>query len=192
TAMEYLYAHPEIEHGKIRIAFTPDEEIGRGPHHFDVEAFDARFAYTVDGGPLGELQYESFNAAIARITFTGNSVHPGTAKGKMINASKLANEFIQLIPKEESPEYTEGYEGFYHLLNITGDVETATITYIIRDFDEVQFKERKETIQMITNKLQQENKKAQIKLNMTDQYYNMRDKIKPVSEIVDIAKETME
>lgn len=192
TAMEYLYVHPEMEHGKIRVAFTPDEEIGRGPHHFDVEAFDARFAYTVDGGPLGELQYESFNAAIARITFSGNSVHPGTAKGKMINASKLASEFIQLIPKEESPEYTEGYEGFYHLLDITGDVETATITYIIRDFDEVQFKERKETIQMITNKLQQENKKAQIKLNMTDQYYNMRDKIKPVSEIVDIAKETME
>src|SRR5699024_6731314 len=135
TAMNYLIQHPEIEHGKIRVAFTPDEEIGRGPHKFDVERFNASFAYTVDGGPLGELQYESFNAAAAKVIFKGNNVHPGTAKNKMVNAGKMAAQFIQNMPEKEAPEYTEGYEGFFHLLSVEGDVEKTEAYYIIRDHD---------------------------------------------------------
>src|SRR5690625_5169859 len=135
TAMDYLIKHPEIKHGKIRAAFTPDEEIGRGPHKFDVEKFAADYAYTVDGGPLGELQYESFNAAAARIAFKGNNVHPGTAKDKMINAGKMAAEFIQKFPEKEAPEHTEAYEGFYHLITVQGVVDSIELTYIIRDFD---------------------------------------------------------
>lgn len=191
TAMHHLITHPEIKHGKIRVAFTPDEEIGRGPHKFDVERFDATYAYTVDGGPLGELQYESFNAAQARVTFKGNSVHPGTAKNKMINAGKMAATFINEIPNEEAPEYTEGYEGFYHLSSITGDVENAELIYIIRDFDKAKFQERKDVMQKIAEKLQSKYGAESVNLELRDQYYNMREKIEPVKEIVDIAYDAM-
>ncbi len=191
TAMHYLITHPEIKHGKIRVAFTPDEEIGRGPHKFDVERFDATYAYTVDGGPLGELQYESFNAAQARVTFKGNSVHPGTAKDKMVNAGKMAATFINEIPNEEAPEYTEGYEGFYHLSNITGDVENAELIYIIRDFDKAKFQEKKVLLQKITEKFQTKYGTEAVSLELRDQYYNMREKIEPVKEIVDIAYDAM-
>lgn len=191
TAMHHLITHPEIKHGKIRVAFTPDEEIGRGPHKFDVERFDATYAYTVDGGPLGELQYESFNAAQARVTFKGNSVHPGTAKNKMINAGKMAATFINEIPNEEAPEYTEGYEGFYHLSSITGDVENAELIYIIRDFDKAKFQERKDVMQKIAEKLQSKYGAEAVNLELRDQYYNMREKIEPVKEIVDIAYDAM-
>ena len=143
TAMEYLVQHPEIKHGKIRVAFTPDEEIGSGPHKFDVNAFDAKYAYTMDGGPLGELQYESFNAAGATITVKGKSVHPGTAKGKMVNSAKIAMEINNTLPLEEAPELTEGYEGFYHLISIDGDVEQTKMHYIIRDFNKEKFNNRK-------------------------------------------------
>ncbi|MCY7752133.1 peptidase T [Bacillus haynesii] len=191
TAMEYLIAHPEIKHGKIRVAFTPDEEIGRGPHKFDVEAFNAKFAYTVDGGPLGELQYESFNAAAAKITCKGTNVHPGTAKGKMVNAAKIAMQFHAGLPENEAPEFTEGYEGFYHLLSINGDVSETNLSYIIRDFDRDRFIERKETVQKIANDLTAKYGKNSITVDMNDQYYNMREKIEPVKEIVDIAYEAM-
>ncbi|TWK38686.1 peptidase T [Bacillus paralicheniformis] len=191
TAIEYLIAHPEIKHGKIRVAFTPDEEIGRGPHKFDVEAFNATFAYTVDGGPLGELQYESFNAAAAKITCKGTNVHPGTAKGKMVNAAKIAMQFHTGLPANEAPEFTEGYEGFYHLLSIKGDVSQTTLSYIIRDFDRDRFNERKETVQKIANDLKAKYGENSITMDMNDQYYNMREKIEPVKEIVDIAYEAM-
>src|SRR5699024_3797165 len=147
TAMEYLKTHPEIEHGDIRVAFTPDEEIGRGPHHYDVERFGADFAYTIDGGPLGDLQYESFNAAAAKITFHGNNVHPGTAKNKMVNPGKMAAEFIGKFPETESAEHTEGYGGFYHLIAVNRDVEKAHVHYIIRDFDKENFAARKQAVQ---------------------------------------------
>ncbi|MCY8671543.1 peptidase T [Bacillus haynesii] len=191
TAIEYLIAHPEIKHGKIRVAFTPDEEIGRGPHKFDVEAFNATFAYTVDGGPLGELQYESFNAAAAKITCKGTNVHPGTAKGKMVNAAKIAMQFHAGLPDNEAPEFTEGYEGFYHLLSINGDVSETNLSYIIRDFDRDRFNERKETVQKIANDLKAKYGENSITVDMNDQYYNMREKIEPVKEIVDIAYEAM-
>ncbi|MFT9596837.1 peptidase T [Mesobacillus sp.] len=192
TAMAYLINHPEIKHGRIRVAFTPDEEIGRGPHKFDVEAFNAKFAYTVDGGPLGELEYESFNAASAKVTFKGKNVHPGTAKGKMVNSAKIAMEFNSKLPAEEAPEHTEGYEGFFHLSSIYGDVEETTLDYIIRDFDRDSFKKRKDLMQKITNELRLTYGETRVELEMTDQYYNMKDKIEPVKEIVDIAYEAME
>lgn len=192
TAMAYLIKHPEIKHGKIRVAFTPDEEIGRGPHKFDVAAFGAKFAYTVDGGPLGELEYESFNAAGAKVTFKGKNVHPGTAKGKMVNSAKLAMEFHSKLPAEEAPEHTEGYEGFFHLSSIHGDVEETTLNYIIRDFDQEGFQARKDLMQKITNELRLLHGEYRIELEMNDQYYNMKDKIEPVKEIVDIAYEAME
>lgn len=192
TAMDYLIKHPEIKHGTIRVAFTPDEEIGRGPHKFDVERFNASFAYTVDGGPLGELEYESFNAAAAKITIKGNNVHPGTAKGKMINSAKIAMKLNSMLPADEAPEYTEGYEGFYHLLSIQGDVEETRLNYIIRDFDKDIFQNRKETMQRIVEELQNEYGQNRIQLDMNDQYYNMREKIEPVIEIVHIAKQAME
>lgn len=191
TAMNYLIQHPEIEHGRIRVAFTPDEEIGRGPHHFDVKRFDATYAYTVDGGPLGELQYESFNAAAARVTLKGNSVHPGTAKNKMVNSGKMAADFVQKFPEEESPEHTEGYEGFYHLISIEGDVETTKVTYIIRDHDKTKFEERKHTLKRFVNEMQKKYGEENIVLEMKDQYYNMREKIEPVIEVVDIAGQAM-
>ncbi|MGQ8921975.1 peptidase T [Bacillus halotolerans] len=192
TAMDYLIKHPEIKHGTIRVAFTPDEEIGRGPHKFDVGRFNASFAYTVDGGPLGELEYESFNAAAAKITIKGNNVHPGTAKDKMVNSAKIAMKLNSMLPADEAPEYTEGYEGFYHLLSIQGDVEETKLHYIIRDFDKNIFQNRKETMQRIVEELQNEYGQNRIQLDMNDQYYNMREKIEPVIEIVNIAKQAME
>lgn len=192
TAMNFLIQHPEIKHGKIRVAFTPDEEIGRGPHKFDVAKFNASFAYTVDGGPLGELEYESFNAAAAKITFKGKNIHPGTAKNKMINSAKMAMEFQQKLPAQEAPEHTEGYEGFYHLSSIQGDVEQTKLSYIIRDFNKEQFAARKEKLVNITNELKEMYGDDRIILEMNDQYYNMREKIEPVKEIVDIAYEAME
>ncbi|MDQ0200969.1 peptidase T [Neobacillus ginsengisoli] len=191
TAMAYLIKHPEIKHGKVRVAFTPDEEIGRGPHKFDVAAFNATYAYTVDGGPLGELEYESFNAASAKITIKGNNIHPGSAKNKMVNSTKIAMELNSKLPKEEAPEYTEGYEGFYHLISFNGDVEQTKLYYIIRDFDREKFNQRKTTIENVVNELQAKYGKDNILLELKDQYYNMREKIEPVKEIVDIAYEAM-
>lgn len=192
TALEFLITHPEIKHGTIRVAFTPDEEIGRGPHHFDVEKFNADLAYTVDGGPIGELQYESFNAAAARILFKGNNVHPGTAKDKLVHATKMATQFIALLPEKEAPEYTDGYEGFYHLISFEGTVETAELYYIIRDFDKSNFNARKESVRSIVASLQEIYGENSIELEMNDQYYNMREKIEPVMEVVDIAKQAMQ
>lgn len=192
TAMEYLIQNPEIKHGKIRVAFTPDEEIGRGPHKFDVPAFNAKYAYTVDGGPLGELEYESFNAASAKITIKGNNIHPGTAKGKMVNSTKIAMQFNSKLPVNEAPEFTEGYEGFYHLLSFNGDVEETKLSYIIRDFDIDKFNARKAKLEAIVQDLKQKYGQDNILLEMKDQYYNMREKIEPVKEIVDIAHEAME
>jgi tripeptide aminopeptidase len=191
TAMEYLIQHPEIKHGKIRIAFTPDEEIGRGPHKFDVDRFAADFAYTMDGGPLGELQYESFNAAAAKLTVQGKSVHPGSAKNKMINAQTVAIRFQEQMPKNEVPEETEGYEGFIHLNNFNGNVEKAVLSYIIRDFDKDSFEAKKNHMQQTAAKLQEEYGTEAIKLEIEDQYYNMREKIEPVMEIVDAAENVM-
>ncbi|WP_298824005.1 peptidase T [uncultured Planococcus sp.] len=191
TAMEYLNAHPEIEHGKIRVAFTPDEEIGRGPHKFDVERFGAAYAYTMDGGPLGELQYESFNAASGKLTVQGKSVHPGSAKDKMVNAQTVAIQFQEEMPKSEVPELTEGYEGFIHLNNFNGNIETAELTYIIRDFDKAKFEDKKRHMQAVAEKLQQQYGEQAVILEIEDQYYNMREKIEPVMEIVDNAERAM-
>ena len=191
TAMEYLNAHPEIEHGKIRVAFTPDEEIGRGPHKFDVERFGAKYAYTMDGGPLGELQYESFNAASGKLTVHGKSVHPGSAKNKMVNAQTVAIQFQQEMPKDEVPELTENYEGFIHLNNFIGNVETAELSYIIRDFDKDKFEDKKQHMKSVAEKLQQQYGEQAIRLEIEDQYYNMREKIEPVMEIVDNAERAM-
>src|SRR5699024_2424682 len=191
TAMAYLINHPEIKHGPIRIAFTPDEEIGRGPHKFDVSRFNAPYAYTVDGGPLGELQYESFNAAAARVTFKGNSVHPGTAKDKMINAGKIAAEFISKFPELETPEHTSSYEGFFHLMAVNGDVEKAEVIYIIRDFDKEKFAKRKQLVENFVNDIKEKYNETCVHLEMVDQYYNMREKIEPVKEIVNIAHRAM-
>ncbi|MDF2858255.1 MAG: peptidase, partial [Neobacillus sp.] len=185
TAMAYLLNHPEIKHGKVRVAFTPDEEIGRGPHKFDVAKFNAKHAYTVDGGPLGELEYESFNAAAAKITIQGNNIHPGSAKDKMVSSMKIAMELHNKLPEKEAPEHTEGYEGFYHLLDFQGDVEQTKLHYIIRDHDMETFQARKTTIETIVNGLKEKYGKDTITLELNDQYYNMGEKIKPVMEIVD-------
>ncbi|WP_454193341.1 peptidase T [Paenibacillus sp. Marseille-Q7038] len=191
TAMEYLITHPEIKHGKIRVAFTPDEEIGRGPERFDVGAFGAKYAYTVDGGPLGELEYESFNAAAAKIIFKGKNVHPGTAKNKMVNSAKIAMEFHARLPIQEAPEFTDGYEGFYHLSSVKGDVEETELNYIIRDFDRDHFEARKANLEQIARILQAAYGEERIHLQIRDQYFNMREKIEPVKFIVDIAGEAM-
>jgi tripeptide aminopeptidase len=192
TAMNYLKQHPEIKHGKVRVAFTPDEEIGRGPHKFDVAKFGAKFAYTVDGGPLGELEYESFNAAAAKITIKGRNIHPGSAKGKMVNSAKIAMELNSMLPVEESPEMTEGYECFYHLISFHGDVEQTNLHYIIRDFDKSNFNDRKAKVESIVADLKKKYGENNIILELKDQYYNMKDKIEPVKEIVDIAHQAME
>lgn len=176
TAMVYLLAHPEIKHGKIRVAFTPDEEIGRGPHKFDVAAFGASYAYTVDGGPLGELEYESFNAAAAKISFHGVNVHPGTAKGKMIHSSKIAMAFHLRLPAGEAPEFTDGYEGFYHLISMQGNAEHSKLHYIIRDFDREHFENRKAHIAAIVDEFKSTYGADNVVLEMNDQYYNMREK----------------
>lgn len=191
VAMNYLLEHPEIKHGTIRVAFTPDEEIGRGPERFDVDAFGAKYAYTMDGGPLGELEYESFNAAAVKLTFKGNSVHPGTAKDKMVNALKIAMELNDKLPKEEVPEKTEGYEGFYHLISLKGEVELASSYYIIRDFDHANFEKRKANMLGEVKALQAKYGETNISVEIRDQYYNMREKIEPVKEIVDIAEQAL-
>lgn len=192
TAMNYLIQHPEIKHGKVRVAFTPDEEIGRGPHKFNVDRFGAKYAYTMDGGPLGELQYESFNAAAAKITIKGNNIHPGSAKGKMVNSIKIGMELNQQLPVREAPEYTEGYEGFYHLLSFHGDVEKTELYYIIRDHDRQKFEAKKENLVKIVDQLRQKYGEDTIGLKLEDQYYNMREKIEPVKEVFENAKEAME
>jgi tripeptide aminopeptidase len=192
TAMHYLIQHPEIKHGKVRVAFTPDEEIGRGPHKFDVAAFNAKFAYTVDGGPLGELEYESFNAAAAKITIKGNNIHPGSAKDKMVNSMKIGMELHSQLPEQEAPEHTENFEGFYHLISFNGDVEQTKLYYIIRDHDRENFNKRKATIENIVNDLRKKYGADNIQLELKDQYYNMREKIEPVKEIVEIAQQAME
>lgn len=189
TAMEYLLANPAIKHGKIRIAFIPDEEIGRGPHKFDVEKFSAKYAYTMDGGPLGELQYESFNAAGAEVKFNGTSVHPGSAKDKMVNSILIANEFQNAMPENEIPEKTDGYEGFVHLMQFEGDVEESTLRYIIRYFDRDTFEERKQHMIDIASTLQKKYGEQAVQINVEDQYYNMREKIEPVMGIVDIVSD---
>lgn len=192
TAMNYLIQHPEIKHGEIRVAFTPDEEIGRGPHKFDVKRFNAKYAYTIDGGPLGELQYESFNAAAAKVTIKGTNIHPGSAKGKMVNSIKIGMELNELLPVKEAPEYTDGYEGFYHLLSFNGDVENTVLSYIIRDHDRHLFEEKKKNLSNVVKQLNQKYGEGTVELDLKDQYYNMREKIEPVKEVFDYAKEAME
>ena len=190
SAVEYFQQHPEIEHGDIRIAFNPDEEIGMGAHHFNVEQFGADWAYTMDGGAVGELEYENFNAASARIIFKGLNVHPGAAKNKMINSIRVANQFASMLPRWETPEHTEGYEGFYHLIGIEGNVEKTTLTYIIRDHDRARFESRKREIEHLVHKINAEFPDcatAEIK----DQYYNMREKIEPVMHIIEVAEKAM-
>ncbi|MFD0590345.1 peptidase T [Paenibacillus sp. GCM10027627] len=191
TAMAYLIAHPEIKHGPIRVAFTPDEEIGRGAHRFNVEAFGAAYAYTMDGGPLGELQYESFNASSANIVIHGKNVHPGTAKGKMVNALKIAMELNAMLPAGEAPEHTEGYEGFFHLNSMEGDVEKAEMHYLIRDHSRELFNGRKELMSGIVAQLEAKYGKGRVVLELKDRYFNMGEKIEPVKEVVDIAYEAM-
>ena len=191
TAMEYLVQHPEIKHGKICIAFTPDEEIGRGAHKFDVEKFGADWAYTIDGSQIGELEYENFNAAGAKITIRGKSVHPGYAKGKMVNAIALANQFISLLPKRETPETTEGREGFFHVHHIEGIIENAEVELIIRDHDAEQFQARKELLEDIAQKINHEYQEDFVTLEITDQYKNMREMVEPVYHIIEIAQEAM-
>ena len=190
TAVEYLMDHPEIKHGDIRIAFNPDEEIGLGAHKFDVEKFGADWAYTMDGGEIGELEYENFNAAVAKVTFKGRNVHPGYAKHKMINSLRVATQFAIMLPRWETPEHTEGYEGFYHLIGIEGDVETAVLTYIIRDHDRDRFERRKKEFEHLTRKINKEFPDC-ASLELKDQYYNMREKIEPVMHVIEIAEQAM-
>ncbi|WP_066224900.1 peptidase T [Formosa haliotis] len=191
TAMEYLVKHPEIKHGNIRVGFTPDEEIGRGAHKFDVKKFGAEWAYTMDGSEIGELEYENFNAAGAVITVAGKIVHPGYAKGKMINSMYIATEFINSLPRLETPEHTEGYEGFFHLTDVNGEVDQTTLKYIIRDHDKGHFEARKEVMQKLANELNAQYGREVITLEIKDQYYNMKEKVVPVMHIVDIAEEAM-
>ena len=190
-AMKYLIAHPEIKHGDLRVGFTPDEEIGRGAHHFDVEKFNAEWAYTMDGSQIGELEYENFNAAGAVITIEGKIVHPGYAKGKMVNSMYIATDFINALPKLETPEHTTGREGFYHLYSIDGSVDSTSLEYIIRDHDKKNFEARKEMIQEVASKLNKQLDKEVIKVTIKDQYFNMREKVEPVMHIVDIAEKAM-
>ncbi|WP_410208280.1 peptidase T [Fusobacterium sp.] len=191
-AVKYLKEHPEIKHGEIRIGFTPDEEIGNGANHFDVKKFNCKFAYTVDGGEIGELEYENFNAASATVKITGRDIHPGSAKNSMINSIMLAMELHSMLPVEQRPEYTEKYEGFFLLDEIKGNVENTTVEYIIRDHSMKKFNEKKNLLKAAVAYLQVKYKDAQIKLELKDSYYNMREKIEPVIEIVKIAKKSME
>lgn len=190
TAVAYLQEHPEIKHGDVRIAFNPDEEIGQGAHKFDVEQFGADWAYTMDGGEIGELEYENFNAAVARVTFAGRNVHPGYAKHKMINSMRIANQFVIMLPRWETPEHTEDYEGFYHLVSMEGTVEKTVLTYIIRDHDRDRFERRKKELEHLARKINHEFPDC-CSIEIKDQYYNMREKIEPVKYIVDIAEEAM-
>ncbi len=192
SAMEYLINHPEIKHGPIKVGFTPDEEIGRGAHKFDVEKFGADWAYTMDGSQVGELEYENFNAAGAVVTVKGKIVHPGYAKGKMVNSMYIATQFINSLPKMEVPEHTEGREGFFHLHHMEGAVEETKLQYIIRDHDMSQFNARKQVMQKLADELNSQYGREVIQVEINDQYFNMREKIEPVMHIVDIAKEAME
>lgn len=187
SAVTYLKEHPEIKHGKIRIGFNPDEEIGEGAHKFDVQKFGCDWAYTMDGGELGELEFENFNAAAAKVTIKGRNVHPGYAKNKMINSIRIAEKFISLLPEKESPEHTEGYEGFYHLIGIQGEVEQTTVSYIIRDHDRAKFEDRKIEMKQAVEKINKEFGEGTATLELRDQYYNMREKIEPVMHIIDTA-----
>tara|TARA_R110002167_G_scaffold140588_4_gene328482 strand:- start:144 stop:1373 length:1230 start_codon:yes stop_codon:yes gene_type:complete len=191
SAMEYLIQHPEIKHGKIRVGFTPDEEIGRGAHKFDVKKFGADWAYTIDGSQVGELEYENFNAAEAVVKVKGKIVHPGYAKGKMVNSIYIAQEFINSLPRLETPEHTEGYEGFFHLSSITGEVEETVLKYIIRDHNKRHFEARKEVMKKLTTELNTQYGRVVIEISIKDQYFNMKEKIEPVKHIVDIAEKAM-
>lgn len=191
SAMEYLIAHPEIKHGKIRIGFTPDEEIGQGADHFDVPKFNAEWAYTMDGGQIGELEYENFNAAGAKVTFTGLNVHPGYAKHKMKNSMRIATQYVNMLPRSETPEHTDGYEGFYHLTNVVGSVEQTILHYIVRDHDRDRFERRKKEMQHLVNKINQEFGEGTASIELKDQYYNMREKVEPVMHIVNLASDAM-
>ena len=192
TAMEYLIQHPEIQHGKIRIGFTPDEEIGCGADHFDVKKFGAEFAYTMDGGAIGELEYENFNAAACKIHVHGLNVHPGTAYHKMRNSMRIAYQIAVMLPRFQTPEHTQGYEGFYHLIGMSGTVEETTLSYIIRDHDRTQFEYRKRELEHLVRKINTEYGEGTAEIEIRDQYYNMREKIEPVMHIIDLAKEAME
>ncbi|WP_375238818.1 peptidase T [Aurantibacter sp.] len=191
SAMEYLVQNPQIKHGKIRVGFTPDEEIGRGAHKFDVEKFGAEWAYTMDGSQIGELEYENFNAAGAIVKVKGKIVHPGYAKGKLINSMYIANEYMNSLPKLEVPEHTSGYEGFFHLYSIKGEVEETILEYIIRDHDKAHFEARKEMMQKLTNELNSQYGREVVSIEIKDQYFNMKEKVEPVMHIVDIAEEAM-
>lgn len=191
-AMCYLRDHDEIKHGDIRVAFNPDEEIGMGAHHFDVEKFGCEWAYTMDGGDLGELEYENFNAAAAKVRINGVSVHTGYAKGKMVNASRLAVEFNNMIPESETPEQTEGYEGFYHLLGINSCCERATLSYIIRDHDRERFEDRKDFIEKCVEKMNEKYGDNTVTVELKDQYYNMKEKIDPNMHVIDIVLKAMQ
>jgi tripeptide aminopeptidase len=191
SAMEYLVANPQIKHGKIRVGFTPDEEIGRGAHKFDVEKFGADWAYTMDGSQIGELEYENFNAAGAVVKVKGKIVHPGYAKGKMVNSMYIATEFINSLPRLETPEHTEGYQGFFHLYSISGEVEETVLEYIIRDHDLGHFEARKEMMQKLTDELNEQYEREVVTIEIKDQYFNMKEKVEPVMHIVDIAEEAM-
>jgi tripeptide aminopeptidase len=191
SSMEYLVNHPELKHGKIRIGFTPDEEIGRGAHKFDVKKFGASWAYTMDGSQIGELEYENFNAAGADVTIKGKIVHPGYAKGKMINSMYIATEFINSLPRLETPEHTEDRQGFFHLHNMKGEVDSTKLQYIIRDHDRSHFEARKEVVQKLANDINEQYGNQVVSVEIKDQYYNMREKVEPLMHIVDIAEDAM-
>ncbi|MBI9061214.1 MAG: peptidase T [Marinilabiliaceae bacterium] len=191
TAMEYMISHPEIKHGKIRIGFTPDEEIGAGADHFNIEKFGAEFAYTMDGSELGELEFENFNAALAKISVLGRNVHPGYAKSKMRNSMRIANQIVSMLPRHETPEHTDGYEGFYHLMSFNGDVEKSEMLYIVRDFKRDRFEDRKVEMEHLIRKVNAEYGEGTAILEIKDQYYNMREKIEPVMYVVDYAEQAM-
>ena len=192
SAIAWLKEHPEVKHGRIRVGFNPDEEIGLGAHKFDVEKFGCEFAYTMDGSEVGELEFENFNAAGAKFVVKGRNVHPGYAKGKMINSMLVANYLMSLLPADETPATTEGYEGFYHLVGLQGEVEQTTISYIIRDHDRNRFEERKQFMQSLVEKVNTHYGEQLVALDMKDQYYNMREKSEPVMYVIDIAKQAME
>ena len=191
TACEYLIQHPEIKHGKIRVGFTPDEEIGQGADHFDVEKFGCDFAYTMDGGAIGELEYENFNAAGCKIKVRGVNVHPGYGYHKMINSMRIANHSAMMLPRWETPEHTQGYEGFYHLIAMNGSVEETTLQYIIRDHDRARFESRKREMEHLVRKVNQEYGEGTVEIEIRDQYYNMREKVEPVMHIVTLVEEAM-
>ena len=191
TACEYLIQHPEIQHGKVRVGFTPDEEIGQGADHFDVQAFGADFAYTMDGGAIGELEFENFNAAACKIKIHGLNVHPGYGYHKMVNSMRIAYQLAVMLPRWETPEHTQGYEGFYHLIGMNGTVEETTLSYIIRDHDRARFESRKRELEHLVRKVNREFGEGTVEIELRDQYYNMREKIEPVMHIIDLAKEAM-